>query len=83
MTEATQTFEFEATAELTCTLVTSGDGRDDPKVTDIEDAHVTSIFMFGTEFDREALIEKFGSYGAEALMQMVVDAAPTCQWEAE
>lgn len=83
MTNATQTFTFDMEAELACTLKTTGNGRDEPKATDIEDDHVTSVTFLGTKYDRDMLLRVFGKFGAEALMQIITDAALTDEWETE
>ena len=79
MTNEAQTFNFEATAELTCTTTLDRSTWQD----DIEDAQVQSIWILGTEYTREGLIEWLGAYGAEKFMEKILDEAPTDEWETE
>ncbi|MBL4757414.1 MAG: hypothetical protein JKY32_07200 [Rhizobiales bacterium] len=83
MTNSTQTMYIEAYAELACKLVSSGNGRDEPKALDIEDAHISCVHMLGTLYTRKGLIEWLGEYGAEKFMEKILDEAPTDEWETE
>lgn len=83
MTEATQTFTLEIETELACDLVTSGDGRDDPKAADAEDVRIVSMFINGTVYTRNSLINRLGVFGALELMEIIMEAAPTGEWRTE